>query len=64
LHLDLQLRKNPPKGGKKSSEVYPHLPQNPQLDVKLNEIHCCFEPYGNIKYVSEDIGHSIACTYQ
>lgn len=37
---------------------------NPLLDVKLDAIRRCFEQGENIKYVSEDIGHSRSSIYQ
>ena len=66
LYTWIAEENTPPKTRKKYPVINnpPDHPRNPPLEVKLDEIHRCYELGENIKYVSENIGYSRASIYQ
>lgn len=38
-------------------------PRNPPFEVKMDAIHCCFEPEESVKSVSKDINYTRAGIY-
>lgn len=66
LYTWIAEENTPPKTRKEYPVIDnpPDHPRNPPLEVKLDAIHRCYELGENIKYVSEDIGHSRPSIYQ